>query len=604
MLTTNQTTSTRIGADAGPLVQSFAEGARRPLDRLMASASPLDRIAPPASHTVAAGDTLSGIAARHGTTWQTLARINGLSDPDRLAIGQSIRLPDGASSAGRPAEHVVRPGETLSGIASRHGLDTGALARANGIANPDRIAAGQTIRLGGTASATAPRATPPVAATEPAGTTAPAAGGTRLGAIAERYESGGRGPGTVSTGNGDPGGVSYGVYQLSSKAGTLQKFLANEGSAFAPSLRGDVGGAQFNADWKAAAARDPAGFRAAQHGFIERTHYQPTVDKVRDATGLDLSTRHPAVREATWSTSVQHGGAKTLLGDAIRKTDGQVARTDPSYDRKLVDNIYSGRADYLNRLADSGNYTAKEAAQLRSIATTRYPNERRDVAALFDAPAATPARPAAPAAPATATGRAADARTAADFARIVETSGNAQARADLAAGRKVLVAVRTDSSTGARGGQGEYNDRFALVSRQADGSYRAQTFVGNTEPAGKYAARGYGVDVNGDGRKELGRLVEGSYRYELQSGQFAGNRFFRATATQPALRDSNHDGRFTGADMVDRTGAGRSLLIHQGGRTTTGSAGCQTLNPSDFDALLTGLGNQRSFSYVLVNAGR
>ena len=584
MLSANQATA-RVGTNSSPTGSFDPPVARNALDRLMASPSRLDQLAPPAAHVVAEGDTLSGIAAQHGTTWQTLARINGLSNPDRLSIGQPIRLP--ASDA--PATHVVRRGETLSGIAQANGLDVATLARTNHLADPDRIAVGQTLRLSGTAPA--PQAAPSAPAI------APVDAAPRLGAIAERYESGGRGPGTVSTGAGDPGGVSYGVYQLSSNAGTLQKFLANEGKSYAGELGTGIGGERFNTAWKAIAARDPQGFRAAQHAFIDRTHYQPAVAGVKAATGLDLSSRHAAVREATWSTSVQHGGAQGVLNAAIRKTDAQVDRSSADYDRTLVDNIYAGRADYLNGLADSGKYTAKEAAQLRSIAATRYPNERRDVAALFDA---APAAPTAAPSPATSAG----ARTAADFAKIVETSGDAQARADLAAGKQVLVAIRTDSATGARNGQGEYNDRFALLSRAADGSYRAQVFDGNTEPAGKYAARGYGVDVNGDGRKELGRLVEGNYRYELQSGTFAGNRFFRATETQEALRDSNHDGRFTAADTIDRSGAGRSMLIHQGGNGTTGSAGCQTLNPADFAALLKGLGTQRSFSYVLVNANR
>jgi hypothetical protein len=47
------------------------------------------------------------------------------------------------------------------------------------------------------------------------------AGAHRIGAIAERFESGGRGPGTVSSGAGDPGGISYGTYQLASRTGTL-----------------------------------------------------------------------------------------------------------------------------------------------------------------------------------------------------------------------------------------------------------------------------------------------------------------------------------------------------------------------------------------------
>ncbi|WP_294250364.1 LysM domain-containing protein [uncultured Sphingomonas sp.] len=593
------TAATRTGNEgARSAPPSTPETGAHPLDRLMAGGSPLDRLAPPPSYTVRHGDTLSSIATALGTDWQTLARINGISNPDRIATGQTLRLPGGATAAA--ATHTVQRGETLSGIAAQSGTDVATLARINAIDNPNRIQPGQVLRLGG--SGAAPVAHPPRSAPAAnAGDTQAGTGGpVRLGSVSERYESGGRGPGTVSNGSGDPGGVSYGVYQLSSKAGTLQSFLRHEGARWSAELGSNIGTKSFNDQWKAIAARDPQGFRDAQHAFIERTHYDPAVNKVRDATGLDLSTRHVAVQQAAWSSAVQHARAPQLLEAAVRRTDQEVGRASPDYDRALVSNIYAERTTYLQGLAASGNYSPAEASQLRSITQERYPNERREALALFDRPASATTGGTAPIA-----GKAAgEPRTGADFAAVINRSGDAQARADLAAGRKVLVAVRHDSSLQANGGRGEYNDTIALVSRQADGSYRAQVFQGNTEPAGVYAARGYGADVNGDGRKELGRLVEGNYRYELQSGTFAGNRFFRATETQTALRDSNHDGRFTGADTLDRRGAGRSMLIHQGGNSSTGSAGCQTLRPSDFNALLAGLGRQSSFSYVLVNASQ
>jgi hypothetical protein len=46
-----------------------------------------------------------------------------------------------------------------------------------------------------------------------------------LGKASERYESGGRGPGVVSTGKGDYGGASYGCYQLSSNLGIVQLYI-------------------------------------------------------------------------------------------------------------------------------------------------------------------------------------------------------------------------------------------------------------------------------------------------------------------------------------------------------------------------------------------
>jgi len=60
--------------------------------------------------------------------------------------------------------------------------------------------------------------------------------GARLGALSAEFESGGRGPGTVSSGKGDPGGVSYGIYQLSSKAGTVAGFLSGEGAPWGAEL--------------------------------------------------------------------------------------------------------------------------------------------------------------------------------------------------------------------------------------------------------------------------------------------------------------------------------------------------------------------------------
>jgi N-acetylmuramoyl-L-alanine amidase len=55
-------------------------------------------------------------------------------------------------------DYEVRRGDTLSEIAARHGTSVRALAEANGLANPDRIYAGQTLRLtpAGTARAPAP----------------------------------------------------------------------------------------------------------------------------------------------------------------------------------------------------------------------------------------------------------------------------------------------------------------------------------------------------------------------------------------------------------------------------------------------------------------
>lgn len=45
------------------------------------------------TYTVVAGDTLSAIAARFGTTVAVLCEINGITNPDLIVVGQVIKLP-------------------------------------------------------------------------------------------------------------------------------------------------------------------------------------------------------------------------------------------------------------------------------------------------------------------------------------------------------------------------------------------------------------------------------------------------------------------------------------------------------------------------------
>jgi LysM repeat protein len=55
-------------------------------------AKPAQPAAPGTAYTVAGGDTLSGIAAAHGVSWQQIAQVNALGDPDSIAPGQQLKL--------------------------------------------------------------------------------------------------------------------------------------------------------------------------------------------------------------------------------------------------------------------------------------------------------------------------------------------------------------------------------------------------------------------------------------------------------------------------------------------------------------------------------
>ena len=114
------------------------------------AAKPVVKPAPavkPGTYTVRAGDTLSGIAAAHGTTWQELQRINGIPDANKIYPGQVLKLPGGGKPAPQKRTYVVRSGDNLSAIAARYGTSWQALAQKNNLANPNLIFPGQVIRI-------------------------------------------------------------------------------------------------------------------------------------------------------------------------------------------------------------------------------------------------------------------------------------------------------------------------------------------------------------------------------------------------------------------------------------------------------------------------
>ncbi|MBM7504587.1 LysM peptidoglycan-binding domain-containing protein [Agromyces aurantiacus] len=109
----------------------------------------------PAEVTVRDGDTVSAIAARYGLSTAEVLAENGLSWSSLIFPGQRLALPGGAAatsttpSVPRPdiARHVVRSGETVSGIAAAYGLDTDVVLSANGLGPTSLIFPGQTVVL-------------------------------------------------------------------------------------------------------------------------------------------------------------------------------------------------------------------------------------------------------------------------------------------------------------------------------------------------------------------------------------------------------------------------------------------------------------------------
>jgi LysM repeat protein len=117
---------------------------------------------------VGPGDTLSAISMRSGVSVERLVDLNGIDDPNRIFVGQRLRISDDASTAragGAVTMHTVQGGETLWGIARHYGTTVAAVAAANSLADPTRIYAGQRLSMPGKdtapSAANVPDAPPP-----------------------------------------------------------------------------------------------------------------------------------------------------------------------------------------------------------------------------------------------------------------------------------------------------------------------------------------------------------------------------------------------------------------------------------------------------------
>ncbi|MBN1642747.1 MAG: LysM peptidoglycan-binding domain-containing protein [Anaerolineae bacterium] len=101
------------------------------------------------THVVQAGENLFRISLKYGTTVEAIAAANGIINPSWVYTGQELIIPQGGGVTPGPAPkyHVVQPGETLWSIALRYGTTPWQIAAINGIANPNFIYAGRTLRI-------------------------------------------------------------------------------------------------------------------------------------------------------------------------------------------------------------------------------------------------------------------------------------------------------------------------------------------------------------------------------------------------------------------------------------------------------------------------
>jgi len=199
---------------------------------------------------------------------------------------------------------------------------------------------------------------------------ATAIGSTGLGSIAALFESGDKG--IAAIGFDRTGGTSYGKYQISSRAGTMNRFLSylserapdlaarlrNAGPANTGSSQG-----RMPVEWARIASESPEKFERLQTDFIKMDHYQPAREKILERTGVDIEAAKPALREALFSTAVQHGasGAARIFNQAIDKFLGHghaqqtadAAGGVKGLEQALVSEVYNRRQNQFGGSTDA-----------------------------------------------------------------------------------------------------------------------------------------------------------------------------------------------------------------------------------------------------------
>ncbi|GAB7079516.1 VgrG-related protein [Megalodesulfovibrio paquesii] len=170
-----------------------------------------------------------------------------------------------------------------------------------------------------------------------------------IGGLAARFESGPEG--IAAIGYDRVGGTSYGKYQLSSRAGTMSRFItylreeepewANKLSASGSANTRGRRGAMPDA-WREIAQENPARFEELQDDFIMKTNYHPARQAILEATKVDIGECSPVLQDVLHSTAVQHGpgGASRIFINALQKVG---ATSENVAEEQLIERVYQSR---------------------------------------------------------------------------------------------------------------------------------------------------------------------------------------------------------------------------------------------------------------------
>jgi hypothetical protein len=218
--------------------------------------------------------------------------------------------------------------------------------------------------------------------------------------LSAKYESSGD-PASVSSGSGDLGGISYGIYQLASNASSVDSFvnwlrnypyraLANYGHVLAEH---DVNSEGFIQTWKDIGTTDPGNFTRLQNEYAKLVYFDAAARHLLFAE-YDITSKSVAMQAVLLSRSVQYsaGNMVELYNEAVKRLgypnlsyvddarfdygmianiyDFLISECDDAYQRN---GLYHSPKDWAN-----GSYTVVKIG-LRN----RFANEKADALAML-----------------------------------------------------------------------------------------------------------------------------------------------------------------------------------------------------------------------------
>ena len=213
-----------------------------------------------------------------------------------------------------------------------------------------------------------------------------------LGDLSKKYESNGN-PSIISSGEGDYGGVSYGMYQLSSTMGSVDEFIdwglhcgvanyvnyANQLDNCRP-----INSSQFKAKWRELGDSPYTNFSSMQHDYIKFAYYDVAVRNLKRAY-FNVENHSNAIKDVIWSASVQYGAGEIveLFTSAMEYVPSYTNGWNLSYidalrfDYDLIVGVYETRKQHP--WIWNGN-----PESIKQSLRNRFDNEKRDALVMFE----------------------------------------------------------------------------------------------------------------------------------------------------------------------------------------------------------------------------